>query len=355
MTFELLATSRCRGLSAMRNCTDHASVAASDIVSDSTELLGRLRDRVAHTDTVIIPVGIQPTLFLARNAAALPPQNVFPLSPAADLEELNDKWRFFQLAQQLSLPTPATVLISSADNVPELPAGKLVLKPVHGEGSLGLRFADSPAEVESVIGRIDAAGLLPVLVQEYVPGFDLTLSVIARNGSVLGGRVQQVAADRSLEFVNLPSAIGMAEEIVSAKSVHGVLSFDMRGTPSEGGLYLTECNPRLWASCHKAAYTGMNVVDIGVGMARREPVMIEPVVPTSVLSPTSTVTRLLRGNFASVSPASRRFAHAELDNWRSALTSIVEKRLGGPSAVERGELLERWVSFDDEDGLRPAW
>lgn len=263
MSFKLLATGQNAALRRMRNCLGSYQVSAGDIVTDSPDLIVRLRDAVTGTDTVIVPVGLQPTLFVARNRSNLPPHNTFPVSSPETIEELDDKWRFYQLLERLSLPAPATILVESLDDLPKLPAGRLVLKPVHGEGSLGLRFADTPAEAAAIITGIDAVGLLPVLAQEYIPGFDMTLSVVAHNGELLGGRVQRVLADGSVEFLDLPAAIDIAAAVVKSRSASGVLSFDLRGVPNGDSVFLTECNPRLWASCHKSAYTGMNAVAIG--------------------------------------------------------------------------------------------
>lgn len=357
MTFQLVATGRYPSVRSMSNCVGSAVIDAGSLRTDDPDLVASLRRAVEISPrTVIVPAGLPATFFLSRNLDALPSRNVFPVSPYDVLTELDDKWRFGQLLGRLMQPHPETVLVSSVDEARAIPVeGKVVLKPLAAEGSLGVRIIESSDELVSAVAAIESAGLMPVLVQEFVPGDDMGVNVIADHGEVLGTRVQKFEADGRLSFLDRPDAVEIATSVVKETGAHGVFNFDLRRDAATDRLLMTECNPRIYATSHKSAYSGMNPVALGVELARSGRIGVLPAEPTEVLPPLRALRQVLRRRSDEVNPASMRGMRAEVGNPMSSALRLAEMKLPAVAEHLRGEQIGDWAAFDASQGHHSAW
>jgi hypothetical protein len=355
LSFQLLATGRYPSVSTMRNCRGAVRIDAADLRTDAPHLVAQLRRAVdLSPTTVIVPAGLPATLFLARNAAAFPQSNLFPVSSPEVIEELDDKWRFGQLLGRLYQPHPATELVHSLDEARALSfEGRTVLKPLAAEGSMGVRICDTREELLRAVERVSTAGLLPVIVQEFVPGDDMAVLVMANRGDVVGSRVQKHEADGGLAFPDRPDAVEMARAVVNDTDAHGVFCFDLRRDDRNDHLFMTECNPRLYATSHKSGYTGMNPVALGVELARTRLVAVPADVGSLVAPPLRTLAHVLRRQ--PVNAPSRRAMDAELRNPLSSTLRLAEQRLPALADRFRGEAVGGWAAFDEAEGRHSAW
>jgi predicted ATP-grasp superfamily ATP-dependent carboligase len=290
------------------------------------------------------------TLFLA-GVESLPRSNVFPLSSPSVLLELNDKWRFASLLRRLDIAHPTTVRVDAlADlgNV-DLPF-PVIIKPLDASGQQGVRRVDTRADMERLVRDVSAAKLLPVLVQPFIPGHDLGVSVLSDHGRVVAHRVQEFKDDGSLAYVEDAEAVEMARAVCAATGLHGVANFDFRRDTAAGRLTMLECNPRLYATAHKSAYSGLNMVDLGMRLARGDRCQPPETQPTVVLRPSATVRRLVAARSISNIPiASRNAFLAEVRDPISSLLRGAEWRF--PEAFRRvtGNKPKTWETFDSHD------
>ncbi|MFN8156396.1 MAG: ATP-grasp domain-containing protein [Candidatus Nanopelagicales bacterium] len=357
MTFQLVSTGRYASVTSMSNCVGSAHVDAAAVRDDDPALLETLQRALELSpSTVVVPAGLPATFFLSRHQDALPARQVFPVSSYDVLLELDDKWRFGELLGRLLQPHPGTTLVTSLEQAREIPVDdRLVLKPLAAEGSLGVRVVSSSAELVAAIEPIEAAGLMPVLVQEFIPGDDMGVNVIADHGEVLGTRVQKFEADGRLSFLDRPDAVAIATAVVKETGAHGVFNFDLRRDEATDRLFMTECNPRIYATSHKSAYSGMNPVALGVELARAGRVRVLPAEPTDVQPPLRTLKRVLRKQRDGVNPASLRCMDAEVRNPLSSGLRLAELRLPGLAERLRGEQRGTWAAFDAAQGHHAAW
>lgn len=357
MTFQLVSTGRYASVRSMTNCVGSAVIDAEALRHDDPALLENLQRALELSPaTVVVPAGLPATFFLSRNLDRLPTRQVFPVSSYDLLLELDDKWRFGQLLGRLLQPHPETQLVTSVEQAREIAIeDRAVLKPLAAEGSLGVRVVSSTAELVAALEPIEAAGLMPVLVQEFIPGDDMGVNVIADHGEVLGTRVQKFEADGRLSFLDRPDAVAIATAVVKETGAHGVFNMDLRRDEASDRLVMTECNPRLYATSHKSAYSGMNPVALGVELARSGRIGVLPSEPTEVHPPLRTLKRVLRRERDDVNSASLRCMDAEIRNPLSSGLRLAEMRLPGLAGRVRGEQLGTWAAFDAAQGHHAAW
>lgn len=81
--------------------------------------------------------------------------------------------------RDLGIPTPAWTLFSRSSMKQNLPASEtLVLKPVFEGSSIGVRGPLSRDTAHSLLGELAASYRQPYLVEQFIPGFEITVPVI---------------------------------------------------------------------------------------------------------------------------------------------------------------------------------
>ncbi|WP_158243114.1 ATP-grasp domain-containing protein [Acidimangrovimonas sediminis] len=230
--------------------------ALSDTAFNEPGLVAEVEDICTrHSVDLIIPGDAIATRWLSveRDRLSRP---CFPTPSVSAFDQLNDKWLFYRLCQDLDIPTPPTWYFDNkADlqtflkmNPDTLPG---VVKPLALYGGLGIQ----------TIERVEDAAVVdyvPVLFQSFVPGRDIDISVIACEGRVDHYCVY-IRQDGRFHFINNAPYLQQVEAMVAALNVSGVLNFDAR-LDSAGTVHMLECNPRFWFSMDAAQVCGMNFV-----------------------------------------------------------------------------------------------
>lgn len=190
--------------------------------------------------------------------------NVAPIPMTATLEMFDDKWRFYQFCKQNQIPVPATRRFESKAelNYHALAAEfgvPFVIKPVNEAGARGVQIVRSNLQFERIVRDNAAYQYAPLLVQQYVEGSDIDISLLADRGQV-GAFAIQKADDSKVEFVHNPDLEQMAMKLCRLSAYHGVMHIDARVDKLSGKVYLIESNPRFWASLNASVACGLNFV-----------------------------------------------------------------------------------------------
>jgi predicted ATP-grasp superfamily ATP-dependent carboligase len=287
-----------------RHCQAYTAVGSFSKSHEERALLDRIEEYCrTHRVDWIVPADLPSTLFLGRGRDRIKSAGTFPISKPSLVERWNDKWTFGRLLQDLGLSTPRNTLLSSAED-PGQPSMTfpLMLKPLRGEGGWGVRFVASAEQLSAVLPVHGARHGWPLLAQEYIPGRDIDLSVLADRGRIVAWTVQQRRRSDSdlLDFVEDPRVLAIGAELIRACGYHGIVHFDMRLDERTGLPVVIEANPRLWGSCHYSAWMGVNFPRLGISLARGEDLgpLFRPVVGSCRdpgLSIKSTIRGFLRG------------------------------------------------------------
>ena len=217
------------------------------------------RDRPAR----IIAADCEAARSLNRLRSLLPAP-LAPMPSTHHLALLEDKWQFHRLCQLQGLPTPLTIRFENklAIRYPMLASilgATFVIKPSNLAGSQGVRIIRDEAMFESEILNSEAYQFSPLLAQEYIPGEDIDISLLAVNGEVMTIATQQVAGS-VVRFVSQPEMEAMATALCTSLGYDGVMHIDARIDRRTGRIWLIESNPRFWASLTAALWCGLNFV-----------------------------------------------------------------------------------------------
>jgi hypothetical protein len=257
-----------------RFCRAHTACDSGILRQPDSSLLERIdlycRE---HQLEWVVPADLPATLLLARGRSRLKVPALFPVSDPALIERLHDKWEFHALLRSLGLPSPRTWRWESARNV-ELGSWDfpLILKPPRGEGGVGVRRVDSRPELASLLGPYSAMHGWPILAQEFIPGRDIDLSVLADRGRIVAWTVQRAHSKQAgdLEFLQHPRILEIGAALVRASGYHGVAHFDLRIDERSNEPLFLEANPRFWGSLRHSLWSGVNFPALGIALARGE-------------------------------------------------------------------------------------
>ena len=189
------------------------------------------------------------------------------------MEELGNKLSFARLLDRLGLPQPRFWKLNSLaeiDNAPwEYP---VVIKPPALENSLGVKVCKNPAEAARHFCFLQTLCDKPFMAQEFIPGIDIDLSVLADRGKIAAwtiyAGVSAPGGGRIHRFLENPGYLQSGIRLVENLDYHGLLHIDGRLSEPDGEVKIIECNPRVFGSMHATAYAGVNFVTAGVAVAR---------------------------------------------------------------------------------------
>ncbi len=221
---------------------------------------------------VVVTGGSDSVYFLHKYRDLFENQKLFPTADEQTIENTDNKWIFAEYLTEMNITTPYTILIDSFDVVAD--SNKLmfeekigypmIVKPVHGHGGLGVSLIHDFEHLKDHLSGSYPYNDLPLIAQEYVEGYDIDYSVIARDGKVISYAVQRWIDEDTLEFCEHELVEKIGEQIVEAFNYSGPGHLDMRIEKGTGKLTVLECNPRFWRSVTAAMWTGLNFVEAGV-------------------------------------------------------------------------------------------
>jgi protein-tyrosine-phosphatase/predicted ATP-grasp superfamily ATP-dependent carboligase len=187
-----------------------------------------------------------------------------------------DKEKTWQLAHQLGVSAPASVLLSALSEIGELHQFPVVLKPTHSKvmidgelRTLGVAVVSSESERQEQLQRW--IPFTPVQQQQYVSGRGVGVEFLFD----CGRKVWHFAHERVHEYpltggassyrcsIDPPAALLCdAEKLLTALQWHGVAMVEFK-MGANGQYWLMEINPRLWGSLALSIDAG---VDFPLGL-----------------------------------------------------------------------------------------
>jgi biotin carboxylase len=156
---------------------DRAVVVALDDPDSGVAAVVALHER-APIDAVIA-VDEQGVMVAAEAAARLG----FAHNPPAAVAATRHKAVMRRLVAAAGIPQPRFAVTDDPDDIPDV-GFPCVLKPVSLSASRGVIRADNPAAALSAARRVRAIVDGPIVVEEYVPGAEVALEGLLRNGTL---------------------------------------------------------------------------------------------------------------------------------------------------------------------------
>ncbi len=256
-----------------RYCDRYLRMPLPDIQSETLEAFGdRLRDYCTqHRIDGLVGADILGAGVVHALAPRLPGVTAFPSSSLEVLGMLDDKWTFQHFMETHGIPCPKALRLEGPGDLERLQnAGMtfpLVVKPLYGESSHGIIQAKRLEDIETHLEKGGRHAQFPLVVQEYAPGFDADLSLLARDGEVVCHLLQSRRNPCSLEFFADERLLEIGRRIVRASHYTGVANIDLRVDESTGAIRVLECNPRFWYTLQASLWAGINFVEAGFALA----------------------------------------------------------------------------------------
>lgn len=248
-----------------------------------------------HEIDVVLPSGMASSFLLSPWKGSCGTACLLPIAPLEMLKVLNNKWFFSRLLQQQALPFPDSRLIERNEDAETLDLKfPVILKPLEMDASRGVIRCDTVAAVASHLKRPGVA--LPLIAQEYIPGVDVGLGLLACHGTVGAWTIQKQLADGSgIEFIEHEQILEIGRRIMAACEYHGIAHFDLRIDERDGSIKVLECNPRFWASLPFCMLAGVNFADLAIRLALDEPLPKASYQMLGITFPTKILSGALRG------------------------------------------------------------
>jgi predicted ATP-grasp superfamily ATP-dependent carboligase len=233
--------------------------------------------KIAREDDVdlIIPVTDEVLLPLSRHRDEFEGVSVLALPEPTALETASDKMKTAELARELSVPTPRSVLVSTVDDalrhavdfewpVVIKPQASRVIKAGGAIEAFGVAYAESEAVLEQLMRRFE--GRSSVVLQEYCAGEGHGVGVLADRGRLLAAfqhrRLREVPSTGGpssfRESVQLdPACYEYSSRLLGALSWTGLAMVEFKLGPD--GPKLMEINGRIWGSFALAQKSGLDL------------------------------------------------------------------------------------------------
>jgi len=230
---------------------------------------------------VICPSGFESIKFLSlfQNEIAQIKLCV-PVPTLETINRLSDKYAFASFCRDQGIPHPATYLLEDINVVKEnrLPVKfPLLTKPLRMSASKGIYTFKRAGELLDYLGtqKEDGSNALPLLLQEFISGFDIDFNGFGHNGFLNAWTIQKFIEIprkgnkplRWLQFLKNDEILRIGKTIVEQTKYSGPIHVDLRVDERDGKACSIEVNPRFWASTFASIIDGVNFADVAVQCA----------------------------------------------------------------------------------------
>jgi predicted ATP-grasp superfamily ATP-dependent carboligase len=207
----------------------------------------------------------------------------------------HNKDRWLPIAQRLNIPVPRTVsAVEMRNGNPCTLCFPVLVKPNQGGGAWGIIQADSPKELEAILGQ-DTHVNRPwerFFVQEKIAGSVYCVAMVMNHGVLKGHVVYRQLRDYPFSggqatlrvSVDHHEAVAHFERLLRELRWHGVCQADFLVDEKTGTPYLIDINPRFWGSLAQAIASGVDFPYLLYRIARDGDVEPVPGFKTGVMT-----------------------------------------------------------------------
>jgi predicted ATP-grasp superfamily ATP-dependent carboligase len=253
-------------LSAMSRHTDHDHRLKADGPREYASALAATVEDYGYD--VVIPVGGRTTEILSEHREEIPVPLDPILPPRSSFRRVADKHELQSIAADHGVPTPTSVRIASAEDIPravETIGTSGVFKNGKETEPRFLRYVDSPGELRRAYRNYTPTHDSDPLYQEYLHGQGRGFFGLYFDGECHGQyahrriRESPPSGGKSVCAKSLrdPKLFRYADRLLPALDWNGVVMLEFKND-ADGNPHLLECNPKFWGSMDLGIASGMN-------------------------------------------------------------------------------------------------
>jgi predicted ATP-grasp superfamily ATP-dependent carboligase len=224
-----------------------------------------LKNVVLENDIhVVLPILLPAIRLLSKFKKDFEPFNVNII--AADEKQLdlaNNKGHLSDLLFLHKIPHPETFYLSNlgSHKILEYP---LLLKPKTGWNGNKIYVIKEENDFLNITSTINDKD--NYLVQNYISGYDIDMSIICLNGDILSHTIQKgyvnssksFAPPMAIEFLDNDEIYRIVQKLMKLLNWNGVAHIDLRYDEIKNEFVVIEINPRFWGSVNASAKVGVN-------------------------------------------------------------------------------------------------
>jgi carbamoyl-phosphate synthase large subunit len=210
----------------------------------------------SHSPTLLVSTVAEELPALAAGTEQLTRSDIaFWLPDPAAVDRCTDKWRFAAIAEELSVPTPATGL-----GTPEGVPGPWIVKPRWGRGSRNVFSVDDLEEVSVVLRWVPDP-----IVQTRASGREFTVDCLVDRTGLLAGAVARWRIETKAgistrgETFTHPGIVENVARLLEGIGLTGPANVQGFLAP-DGTLLFTEVNPRFSGGLPLSLAAGADLV-----------------------------------------------------------------------------------------------
>ncbi len=187
-----------------------------------------------------------------------------------DLNRVLSKAEFARLMYELELPTPATKIVRSREELAEYDVFPCFAKIDYGTAGRGVRRAASRDDLQQIAGEFEQAGWLgrgsEVVLQQEATGIQSVFYAVFANGQMVAWHCLEALRPAAGgwpscgQSAHHPVVLEQVSRLGAALHWHGALFVDYFYDASTGQPAYIECNPRIQAAYH-AQLSGVDLAD----------------------------------------------------------------------------------------------
>ena len=306
---------------------------------DSAALLDAINEMLDSWGPAVVMGGdMIGTSRLAELADQLEGRTVFPVVEAERLHAVHDKSSLAEILTSLNLPRPdhhgVFRTIEEIDEVADSLPYPVMVKPLEGSDCIGVERVDTAQQLREHVRSNKPGFTPPVLVQDFVPGHDIDMSLLADHGSITAWTIQTRTESNPhvIDLVHEERILDSVSELIEKTDFHGIAHIDLRHDDRTGHPVIIELNPRVYGSIQYSAWAGVNLPYLGALLAQGiDPApLFEPVEATvraPMPTPAGWLRRRLRLHPKSEERHNLRAWRDNHDNLLVTLATRVESRL----------------------------
>lgn len=245
--------------------TDKYNMDNNRVVLDA--LLSAVEDKKID---VVVPIEEDVHKIISKNLNLVHSKvKTSPIAPIDVYEAATNKWKLGELCKEHKIPYPKTVYVEGtalSENKIKNLHFPVLIKPENGHGGLNIKLIYSKNELEGFFNSNPDLSMGNYLLQEYVKGYDIDMSLLAKDGKILAYTIQKgfisrtsvFAASAGIQFLYNEQLYNIIDRLIKKLNFSGIAHIDLRYDENQDEFKVIEVNARYWGSLTGSLLAGVN-------------------------------------------------------------------------------------------------
>lgn len=215
---------------------------------------------------IVLPIREDTYGFFAANKEAFKNHTRLATMATKEIFEIaTNKYNLAKFCELHKISSPRTAYLEDFKKEKNGLSLPLIVKPETGWGGNNVYHLQSESDFSS-IEPTKYAQEGKYIVQEYIDGYDIDMSLFAKNGKLLAYTIQKgfikrpnrFAASAGLEFLENDGVFQPVAKLVKELNFSGIAHVDLRYDSHSGEYKIIEINTRYWGSLIASYLAGVN-------------------------------------------------------------------------------------------------